>query len=102
MALGFNLQSTSAPQQQQQVQSLIAGKHIVFTGKMQRGSRENMQEQARLMGAVIQTSVSRTTDYLVCGESIHKPLAGTAKLERAKKLGVNILTETEYLSMIGT
>ena len=71
--------------------SAIAGKGIVFTGKMQQGSREAMQAEARKLGAKVQTAVSGKTDLLVCGEKV-----GAAKIKKAEALGVTIVTEAEY------
>jgi len=77
------------------VASVLAGKRIVFTGKMTGGSREEMQEEARRLGAVVQTAVSQATDYLVCGEKV-----GAAKTARARALGVAIIDEAAYRQMI--
>lgn len=75
--------------------SAISGKRIVFTGKMQRGSRQEMMRLAEGMGAVVQTAVSGNTDLLVCGEKV-----GDKKMEKARSAGVRILSESEYLQMI--
>lgn len=93
--LGFNLQRTPLAADQAAVKSPVAGKGVVFTGKMVRGSREAMQADARALGARVQTAVSGSTDYLVCGEK-----AGASKMAKAHKLGVTILTEAEYLSLL--
>ncbi len=93
--LGFNLQRTPLADEQAPVESPIAGKGVVFTGKMVRGSRETMQADARTLGARVLTAVSGTTDYLVCGANV-----GASKMAKAKKLGVTILTENEYLALI--
>ncbi|MBU4413592.1 MAG: BRCT domain-containing protein, partial [Proteobacteria bacterium] len=77
------------------IDSAIAGKHIVFTGKMDYGSREEMQAEARRLGAVIQTSITSGTDYLICGEK-----AGASKIEKAKKFGIIIISEEEYNKLI--
>ena len=72
----------------------MAGKHVVFTGKMT-ASREAMQEQARALGALVQSAVNAKTDYLVCGEKV-----GAAKLAKARQIGTRILTEQEYLALV--
>lgn len=94
--LGFNLEKTVPAAEAQTADSPISGKSIVFTGKMVRGSRDGMQEAARRLGANIQSAVSRTTDYLVCGEKV-----GQAKLAKAAQLGVQTLSEDEYHRLIG-
>ncbi len=96
LALGFNLQRTPLAESQPEVRSPVAGKGIVFTGKMKGGSREEMQEEARRLGARVQSAVSGRTDYLVCGEKV-----GRAKLDKARRLGVTIMTEAQYRRMIG-
>ncbi len=93
--LGFNLQRTPLAAEQAAVQSPIAEKGIVFTGKMAGGDRKAMQAQARELGARVQTAVSGSTDYLVCGQKV-----GAVKIAKAEKLGVTVLTENEYLDMI--
>ena len=93
--LGFNLQRTPLASEQAAADSPIAGKGIVFTGKMIHGSREAMQAHARALGAKVQTAVTGNTDYLVCGEKV-----GASKMKKAKKLGVTIFTEDQYVDMV--
>jgi DNA ligase (NAD+) len=93
--LGFNLQRTPLASERERVDSPIAGKGIVFTGKMIHGTREAMQSEARRLGANVQTAVSGNTAYLVCGERV-----GPAKINQANRLGVTLLTENQYLEMI--
>ena len=93
--LGFNLRRTPLESEVADTDSPIAGKGIVFTGKMTKGSREDMQAEARALGARVQTAVSGKTDYLVCGENV-----GAKKIEKAAKLGVNVLSEAEYRSIV--
>lgn len=73
----------------------IAGKSVVFTGALSSGSREELQERARAMGATVQSSVNGKTNYLVCGEKV-----GASKMNKAAALGVQVLTEEQYLSLI--
>ncbi len=93
--MGFNLALTPLLSEMEAVTSPVAGKKIVFTGKMKGGSRSEMQNKARQLGAIVQGSVSGATDLLVCGEKV-----GAAKLEKASKLGVEILSEADYAEMI--
>jgi len=97
LQLGFNLEITPVIDELQLSGSPIAGKGLVFTGKMQQGSREALQAQARSLGAKVQTAVSGRTDLLVCGEKV-----GAKKLDKARNLGVKILSEKEYLVLIKT
>ncbi|RJP81693.1 MAG: DNA ligase [Desulfobacteraceae bacterium] len=93
--IGFVLEKTPLEHEKQTMGSPIAGKGIVFTGKMKTGSREDMQVQARKLGANVQTAVSGKTEYLVCGENV-----GAGKIKKAKEVDAVIITEEEYLQMI--
>ncbi len=94
--LGFNLERTPLLSEMSNVESPISGKGIVFTGKMQRGSREDMQALARSLGANVQTSVTGKTHILVCGENV-----GAVKIEKAKKTGTQVISEQEFYGLIG-
>jgi DNA ligase (NAD+) len=96
LGLGFNLERTVLLLEQETIESPISGKKIVFSGKMESGSREEMQARARDLGALVQTAVSGATDMLVCGSRV-----GGAKLEKANRLGVKIVAEEAYRKMIG-
>ncbi len=74
----------------------IAGKTVVFTGALEKMTREEAKAQAERLGAKAAGSVSKKTDYVVAG-----PGAGS-KLAEAKKHGVNVLTEDEWLKLIGS
>ena len=73
--------------------SAVAGKTVVFTGTLQRMTRQEAKARAEALGAQVAGSVSRATDYLVAGEA-----AGT-KLKRAEALGVTVLSEDEWLAV---
>ncbi|MGA8968738.1 MAG: NAD-dependent DNA ligase LigA [Pseudolabrys sp.] len=73
----------------------IAGKTVVFTGALEKMTRDEAKAQAERMGAKAAGSVSKKTDYVVAG-----PGAGS-KLADAKKLGVKVLTEDEWLKLVG-
>ena len=73
----------------------VAGKSIVFTGTLVQMTREEAQILAKKHGARATGSVSKSTDFLVAGEK-----AGS-KLEKANKLEVKVLTEDEFLILIG-
>jgi len=70
----------------------LAGKQLVFSGTMQHGSRSEMQAHAKLLGAKIGSAVTSNTDYLVTGDKV-----GSRKLDTARKKGVKIIAEQEYL-----
>ena len=76
--------------------SPVAGKTVVFTGSLEKMTRDEAKATAERLGAKVAGSVSKKTDYVVAG-----PGAGS-KLENAKKLGVAVLTEDEWTKLVGS
>ena len=72
----------------------LAGKTVVVTGTLARFSREDIHQLIEREGGKASGSVSSKTSYLVAGE------AAGSKLEKAKSLGVPVLSEDEVLAMI--
>jgi DNA ligase (NAD+) len=75
--------------------SAVAGKTVVFTGSLERMTRDEAKAMAERLGAKVASSVSKKTDYVVAG-----PGAGS-KLDKAREAGVNVLTEDEWFALVG-
>jgi DNA ligase (NAD+) len=75
--------------------SPVAGKTVVFTGSLEKMTRDEAKAMAERLGAKTAGSVSKKTDYVVAG-----PGAGS-KLTKAAEAGVKVLTEDEWFALIG-
>ena len=75
--------------------SPVAGKTVVFTGKLERTTREEAKARAEALGAKVAGAVSRKTDLVVAG-----PGAGS-KLKNAEAFGVQVISEDDWLTLIG-
>lgn len=75
--------------------SPISGKTVVFTGTLERITRAAAKARAESLGAKVASSVSANTDYVIAGSD-----AGS-KLKKATELGVRVISEEEWLTMIG-
>ncbi|HIJ86993.1 MAG TPA: DNA ligase [Desulfuromonadales bacterium] len=94
-SLGFNLERTPLVEQIDKPFSPISGKQIVFTGSMIHGNRDDMEKEAKRLGAKVGKSVTGKTDILVTGANV-----GASKMNDAKVQGVQILSEKDYLELI--
>ncbi len=74
----------------------LEGKNIVISGKFLDHSRDELKELIELHGGKNQSGVSANTDFIVAGENM-----GPAKLQKAEKLGVTILSESDFIALIG-
>ena len=74
----------------------LAGKSIIISGVFTHNSRDKYKEIIEQHGGKNVGSISKKTDYVLAGENM-----GPAKLEKAQKLGIPILSEDDFLAMIG-
>ncbi|MBU2564628.1 NAD-dependent DNA ligase LigA [Patescibacteria group bacterium] len=72
----------------------LKGKSFVFTGELNKFSREQAKEKVRELGGDVPSSVSKNTDYVVVGKE------PGSKYDKAKKLGVKIINEKEFFRII--
>lgn len=91
----FDLEITPLVSEQPKMSSPIFGHVLVFTGTMKSGKRDDMEKRAKALGAKVSSSVSKNTDYLICGENV-----GESKTNAAKENGTRILSEQEYLDLV--
>lgn len=75
------------------IQSCFTEKGVVFTGKMN-SNREEMQNIATRLGAIVQNGVTKKTHYLVTGLNV-----GASKISKATRLGSIIITEEQFYNM---
>jgi DNA ligase (NAD+) len=74
---------------------LLLGKTFVVSGVFEKHSREEIENLIETNGGKNVGSVSSKTSYIIAGENM-----GPAKLEKAKKLGIPLITEDEFMKMI--
>lgn len=87
----MNLESHEEP-----VGDQLAGKIFVLTGTLERFTRDEAGAMIEAQGGKVSGSVSKKTSYVVAGE------AAGSKLRKAQELGIPVLTEEEFLTMLGS
>ncbi|MEE9500341.1 MAG: NAD-dependent DNA ligase LigA, partial [Candidatus Omnitrophota bacterium] len=73
----------------------LEGKTFVVTGALKSYTRQGVEELIRNLGGNASSSVSKNTDFLICGEE------PGSKLDKAKKLGVKVISEKEFKKIAG-
>ncbi|MGH1378070.1 MAG: NAD-dependent DNA ligase LigA [Alphaproteobacteria bacterium] len=89
----LNIKPYEAPQLQN---SVVAGKIVVFTGTLINITRAEAKAKAESLGAKVSGSVSKKTDYVIAGQD-----AGS-KLKKAQSLGVEVLSEQDWLDLVSS
>ena len=90
LAAQLDIQDAERPK----TDTAVAGKTVVFTGALEKLTRDEAKAQAESLGAKVASSVSKKTDIVVAG-----PGAGS-KLKTAAELGIQVLTEDEWLALV--
>ncbi len=73
----------------------LAGKEFVITGRLSSMSRQQAEDKVKALGGTAGSSVTRKTTFLVAGEE------PGSKLDKARSMGTQVITEEEFLKMIG-
>jgi DNA ligase (NAD+) len=90
------LQTHITIEQDEEVSGTLIGKTFVLTGTLSSLSRDEAKEKIRTLGGDVSGSVSKKTNYVVAGEN-----PGSKRAD-AERLGVEILSESEFLKMVGS
>ncbi len=77
------------------IKRVLEGKTFVITGTLEKLGREEAKDTVRMLGGGVSESVSKKTDYVVVGEN------PGSKAAKAQELGVKILSEAEFLQLVG-
>ena len=96
-ALGLNMQSSiyQTDGGSEELRELpLTGKTLVITGTLPSLKRKEAQDMAREAGAKVVNSVSQKTDFVLYGEKAGR------RLDDAKELGIELLTEEDFLKLI--
>ena len=72
----------------------LKGKNFVFTGELDSFSRDEAKKRIKMFGGKVTGNISKNTNYIVVGKE------PGSKLKKAKKLGVKVLNEKDFISTI--
>jgi DNA ligase (NAD+) len=73
---------------------ILTGLTFVVTGTLKNYSRDEIHNYIKKLGGKVSNSVSKNTDYLICGES------PGSKLEKARAIGVKVISEEEFEELV--
>lgn len=91
----LNVNMTYLKETEVKTDSAFSLKTVVVTGTLEKYTRNEIKEVLKQLGANVTNSISKKTDYLICGKD-----AGS-KLEKANKLGVKVISEEEFERLVG-
>ena len=94
---GYGLQMELGEQQEQARSNKLEGQSVVISGVFQHHSRDEYKALIEQHGGKNVGSISNKTSFILAGENM-----GPAKLEKAQKLGIRIMSEDEFLSLINS
>ena len=79
---------------EQQKETVFTGRTFVLTGSLSKFTRDEATAKIKKLGGKVTSSVTNKTDYLIAGEKVG------SKFTKAKSLGINILTETDFIDLL--
>jgi DNA ligase (NAD+) len=92
---GFGIQFEVIEKYNPDATNKLSGKSFVVSGVFEQFSRDDLKKAIEDNGGKVGSSISTKTDYLLAGENM-----GPAKLEKANKLGIAIISENDFIEMI--
>ena len=95
-ALAYEMTFIVPKKEEQVIDNPFSGKTLVVTGKLNHFTRDSINEKITSLGAKTAGSVSKKTDWLITNEA-----SGSSKYKKAVELGIPVITEDEFLKMIG-
>lgn len=93
----YGVQLETSAEASTSVSDKLAGKIFVVSGVFEKFSRDDLKKAIEDNGGKVGSSISAKTNYVVAGDNM-----GPAKLEKANQLGVKIISEDEFISLLGT
>ena len=92
---GYGVQLEAVAKEDTSVSDKLAGKTLVVSGVFEKFSRDELKKAIEDNGGKVGSSISSKTDYVVAGDNM-----GPAKLEKANKLGVAIISEDDFIELV--